>query len=96
MATQVGVVSVFNHYPNGSMWTGSGERDEMKYVNFPKAFQNPPKVVAAISTLDGTGSSVRVSVSCQDITDHGFNLKVVTWADTKLATVSATWFASDG
>lgn len=95
MATQIGVVNVFNHFPNGTMWTGNGERDETKYVRFSKPFPKTPKVVAAISSLDGTGSSVRVTVSCQDITDHGFNAKVTTWSDTKLATISVAWFATD-
>ncbi|HEY0027005.1 MAG TPA: H-type lectin domain-containing protein [Allosphingosinicella sp.] len=95
MSTQIGMESIFSQYPNGPMWTGNGPRSVTKDVKFRCPFACPPQVVASISTLDaGNAANTRVSVTCQAITTTGFQIKVETWADTKLAMVAVAWVAN--
>jgi hypothetical protein len=97
MAVLTGSAGVFSHYPNGYMWTGSGERDVLKYVDFPTSFKRKPSVSAALATVDSSkDANLRVNVSVQDITNDGFNVRVGTWGDTKLAAVSISWIAVEG
>ena len=95
MPTQTGMTNIFNHYPDGYMWTGSGQREVVKYISFSPAFGGTPKVSAALSMVDGSNAAnLRVSVFVRDVTDHGFNAVVSTWADTKLAAASVSWIAT--
>jgi hypothetical protein len=94
MAVLTGSAGVFNHYPNGYMWTGSGEREVVKYVPFPTPFDGPPSVLAALETVDDPHAAERqVNVDVQDVTNVGFHVRVSTSADTKLAAVSVAWLA---
>jgi hypothetical protein len=96
MPVQMGNVAVFSHYPNQYMWTGNGPREVVKNVAFPKPFKGTPKVTAALSAVDASkGSNLRVVVSCDAITDHGFNIKVSTYADSAIASASVSWIATD-
>jgi hypothetical protein len=94
MAVLTGSAGVFNHYPNGYMWTGSGEREVVKYVPFPKPFDEPPSVMAALETVDDPNAAERhVNVDVQDVSTDGFHVRVSTSADTKLAAASVAWLA---
>lgn len=97
MAVLTGSVGVFSHYPNGYMWTGSGEREVVKYVSFKTPFNGKPSVSAALAMVDGSNAAnLRVNLTVQDVTNDGFNVRVSTWADTKLAAVSISWIAVQG
>ena len=94
MAVLTGSAGVFNHYPNGYMWTGSGEREVVKYVPFPTPFDGPPSVMAALETVDDPHAAKRqVDVDVQNVSNVGFQVRVSTSADTKLATASVVWLA---
>lgn len=94
MAVLTGSAGVFNHYPNGYMWTGSGEREVVKYVPFPTPFDAPPSVLAALETVDDRHAAKRqVNVDVQDVTNDGFHVRVSTSADTRLAAASVAWLA---
>lgn len=54
MVVLTGSASVFAHYPNGYMWTGSGEREVVKYVDFAKSFNGKPSVSAALAMVDSS------------------------------------------
>jgi hypothetical protein len=97
MVVLTGSAGVFSHYPNGYMWTGSGEREVVKYVGFSKPFNGKPSVSASLAMVDSSnGANLRVNVSVQDVTNDGFNVRVATWGDTKLAGVSISWIAVRG
>ena len=96
MPVQMGTTSVFSHYPNQYMWTGTGPREVVKNIPFPKPFKGTPKVTAALSAIDASnGRNLRVVVTCDAITDHGFNVRVATYADTAIAAASISWIATD-
>ena len=92
MAVLTGSAGVFNHYPNGYMWTGSGEREVVKYVPFPTPFDAPPSVLAALETVDDAAKR-QVNVDVQDVSNDGFYVRVSTSADTRLAAASVAWLA---
>jgi H-type lectin domain-containing protein len=98
MTTRVGNVIVFSQWPNGPMWTGNGPRSVVKTVTFPAgSFGSPPQVTGAISSLDsGNAANTRVTVNILNITATKFDIKVDTWADTKLAQVGVSWVAYSG
>ena len=94
MAVLTGSAGVFNHYPNGYMWTGTGEREVVKYVPFPTPFDAPPSVLAALETVDDPHPAMRqVNVDVQNVTNDGFHVRVSTSADIKLAAASVVWLA---
>ena len=94
MAVMTGSAGVFNHYPNGYMWTGSGEREVVKYVAFPTPFDGPPSVLAALERVeDPHPAKPEISVDVQDVTNDGFHVRISTSADTKLAAASVAWLA---
>ena len=94
MAVLTGSAGVFNHYPNGYMWTGSGEREVVKYVAFPTPFDGPPSGMAALETVDDPQTAKRqVSVDVQNVSTDGFHVRVSTSADTRLAAASVAWLA---
>ena len=95
MPTQLGTVGVFDHYPGGFMWTGSGPREVVKYVSFPAPFSGTPKVAASVASVDSSNAAnLRISVNVQDVTDHGFYVRVLTCADTRLASAAISWIAT--
>ena len=95
MPTQTGTTSVFGQYPNGYMWTGNGSREVVKFISFSPPFSGTPRVSAALPMIDGSHqANLRVAVTVSDVTDHGFNVRVSTWADTKLAAASVSWVAA--
>lgn len=92
----VGTETIFWHWPSGPMWTGSGQRDFVKTVQMPAGWFNggPPEVIAALSGLDASSdTNVRVSVTVENVTKTSFDVKVSTWADTRLAMAAVTWVA---
>lgn len=94
MAVLTGSAGVFNHYPNGYMLTGSGEREVVKYIPFPTPFDGPPSVLATLETVDESNAAERrVNVDVQDVTNDGFHVRVSASADTKLAAASVAWLA---
>lgn len=94
MQVETKTVSVFSHYPNGNMWTGSGSRSEDVHVDFSTKFRNPPAVTVALSQVDaGNAANLRVNAHVTHVTDDHCTIRVDTWADTKLASVAVTYVA---
>lgn len=90
-----GKVEVFNHYPNGYMWTGTGPREIDAVIQFQAGFRREPVVQASIAALDsGNIANTRVDVNIIAVTRDNFVVRVTTWADTKLATVHVSWTAT--
>jgi hypothetical protein len=94
MPTQIGTKTLFWHYPNQYMWTGNGNRQYVDFIVFDQPFNGTPKVIAAISGLDGSNqANLRVNVRVDWTTPWFFRVVCDTWADTKLAMVSIAWTA---
>ena len=91
---RIGVVS-FNYWQTGHVFeTGSGPREDSRWVSFSQPFSRTPKVFVAIKLLDSSkDANLRIDTNARDITRYGFRLKVNTWADTKIYAVSTSWLA---
>ena len=86
----------FSDGGSGQMWAGSGPRHRTVHVDFPRPFASPPTVVVAMSGLDAassSASSVRISVSAQNVTARGFDIDFHTWADSRIWSTSVVWVA---
>jgi len=75
------------------MWNGSGDRTCKIFVKFDHEFRNVPTINHSLNGLDASGSSNRVNVWIQDITQSGFSIGIFTWNDTKLYGVFVDWIA---
>jgi hypothetical protein len=61
-------------------------------VNFPRTFESQPKVVVGIRQLDISGNW-QIRVYATDIDTKGFTIHAITWGNTNLHSVQATWIA---
>ena len=82
-------------YPSGDWWTGSGPREVTKHIDFPAgAFTQSPAVIAAISNLDaGNAANLRIDAQVTSVSKTHCDIRISTWADTKIASVVVSWMA---
>lgn len=74
--------------------TNTGERAMTVEVNFTKPFEVKPKVILSVTQLDSDkGFNTRYNVEVLSISRDGFTVKIRTWADTKIFTISGYWLA---
>ena len=86
----------FSDGGSGHMWAGSGPRNRIVHVDFPRPFAAKPTVLVAISSLDAasnSASSVRISVTAQNVTERGFDVNFHTWADSRIWSTNVMWVA---
>jgi hypothetical protein len=87
-------------YQENADWTlttGTGQRTYRAAVTFNSPFLVAPIVTLAISGLDvAAANNNRVRLVAENITVNGFDLVFVTWYDTILYSVWATWTAIGG
>lgn len=92
-----GEVTVFSHYPDQFMWTGTGTRHVDMIVTFDDAgpaYIADPIVHVGISAFDADHDrNARISASVIDVTIENFTVRVTTHVDTKLAHVNVSWLA---
>jgi len=78
-------------------WTlhlGSGYRTYQAHVTFPKGFSQIPVVITALRSIDDSpATGTRLTVFAQQITTTGFDMVVLTWADSIVYGTAATWIA---
>ena len=76
------------------MWTGSGDRKRVRHITFDSPFRAAPVVQASFSLVDAdTGPFLRAECRAENITATGFDLVVITWADSRLARIRLAWIA---
>jgi len=97
MTTEMGVISANNTTtPGWGLNIGSGERFVDIYQKFDNIFSKTPKVIVTLSRLDASvGTDVRIAVTARDIDSNSFNLRILTWSDTLIYGVDASWIATD-
>ncbi len=91
---QSGVVS-FSYWQTGHAFeTGSGARNDYRWVAFSPPFTSTPKVVVSLKTLDADKNiNLRIDTNANYVSKYGFWLYVNTWADTKIYAVATSWVA---
>lgn len=83
--------------PGWNLSTGTGERIFLSPdIKFSLPFSAPPHVVLALNSLDSDhATNLRVVLEPYDVEADEFNIKIRTWDDTVLSSVSVTWIAHD-
>jgi hypothetical protein len=77
-----------------NMDKNTGERTMTVDVEFPKPFDTKPTVVLAVTQIDtDKDSNSRYNVEAISVSRDGFTLKVRTWADSKVYSLSGYWMA---
>jgi hypothetical protein len=64
------------------------------WVEFKTKFMEPPKVLSTISSVDfAKGVDHRINTKVNNVTKEGFSLDLITWCDTSISKVEASWIA---
>jgi len=73
----------------------SGKRGlSKKRIDFKTKFMEPPKVLSTISSVDfAKGVDHRINTKVNNVTKEGFSLDLITWCDTRISKVEASWIA---
>ena len=90
-----GDVVLFKDYEDGGeMWTGTGQRERRRRVEFSEPFHSRPTVQVSLSLWDVDASTImRADISADSVSKSGFDLVFRTWGDTKVARVRMAWTA---
>ncbi|HEX3852260.1 MAG TPA: H-type lectin domain-containing protein [Polyangiaceae bacterium] len=63
-------------------------------ISFERAFSAPPVVQVGVVGLDASkDDNLRFSLRAEQISAHGFTLRVETWLNTKIWSVEISWLA---
>lgn len=80
--------------PSFSLDKNTGERSATLEINFDKRFNVKPNIFLSLSQLDASKeSNLRYRIEAVSVTREGFVLKISTWADSKLFSLSGYWLA---
>lgn len=91
---QSGTWSVNPSVAGYNMDKNTGERTMTVDVEFPKPFETKPTVFLSVTQLDADkDANSRYNVEAISVSRDGFTLKVRTWADSKVYSISGYWLA---
>lgn len=91
---QSGSWSVSPSISNYSLDSNNGERSMTIELSFKDSFELKPRVFLSITQLDADRkTNVRYSVEAFSVSRDGFTLKVKTWGDSKIFSISGCWVA---
>jgi len=90
-----GSVLLFNDFKHdGQMWTGEGDRELRRLIEFSESFLTAPAVKVGLSMWDADHTvNQRMDIVSENITAKGFDLVFRTWGDTRIARARAEWMA---
>lgn len=91
---QMGSWSVTKTLPAYSLDQNNGERSMTIKINFEKSFSKTPQVIFSVTQIDADRlTNIRYSVDALSVSRDGFTLKVSTWSDSKIFSISGRWLA---
>ncbi len=74
--------------------TNTGERSMTVEVEFPKPYDVKPKVIISVTQVDtDKGFNSRYNVEVLSVSRDGFTIKIRTWADSKIYSISGYWLS---
>jgi hypothetical protein len=77
-----------------SLDKNNGDRSMTLEIKFDEPFQNIPHILLSISQLDADkDSNIRYKAEAFSISRDGFTLKVQTWSDSRIFSISGYWLA---
>ena len=90
-----GEIVLFEHFnSDGPMWSGHGPREVVQPVIFDEPFTDLPAVTLGLVMWDiAEGSNSRIDLGTQTISTRGFEIRLRTWGDTRIARVRVSWQA---
>ena len=92
--TYMGTWSVKENQPGYNLHTGSGERMTTYSVKFPKPFDKTPKIFLSVTQFDAFhNNNIRYNVEVMSVNTEGFKIKIRTWYDSKIYSISGFWLA---
>ena len=87
----------YQENPDWTLATGTGVRTYRAAVTFNSPFLGAPQVTLALRGLDVAAvNNNRINLVAENITVNGFDIVFITWADTVVYGVWATWTAIGG
>ena len=95
IGVEQGDVVLFSDFEDGGeMWSGEGTRERRQGITFSERFSGAPAVHVGLTLYDMDSSrNLRADVSADNITETGFELVFLTWADSRVARVRIGWTA---
>jgi hypothetical protein len=74
--------------------TNTGERAMTIEVNFKNPYDVKPKVMLSVTQIDADkGFNSRYNVEVLSVSRDGFTVKIRTWADSKVYSISGYWLS---
>lgn len=71
-----------------------GNRTVNDYIPFPTAFAGTPTVAVSLNRIDmDKGNNFRILTGTDTVNASGFELVLMTWADSKVYSAGITWIA---
>ena len=91
---QSGTWAITPATPGFSLDKSTGERTMTIDVDFNKPFDTRPNVVLSVTQIDADKDfNQRYNVEAISVSRDGFTLKIRTWADSKVYSLSGFWMA---
>ncbi|MBS4035774.1 MAG: H-type lectin domain-containing protein [Ignavibacterium sp.] len=91
---QSGTWSIGPSTPQYSLSKSTGERTMTVDIDFNEAFNSKPNVVLSVTQIDADKEfNQRYNVEAISVSRDGFTLKIRTWADSKIFSISGFWMA---
>ena len=76
------------------MINSKGDRKYSKKINFKKIFKSKPNVIVSLKGIDSANSAyTRINLFAKNISNTGFDLECLTWENSVIYGVYASWIA---
>jgi hypothetical protein len=93
-SVQSGTWSITPATPGFSLDKSTGERTMTIDIDFNKPFDTKPNVVLSVTQIDADKEfNQRFNVEAMSVSRDGFTIKIRTWADSKVYSISGFWVA---
>ncbi|MDY0081911.1 MAG: H-type lectin domain-containing protein [Ignavibacteriaceae bacterium] len=77
-----------------SLDKNNGDRNMTLEIQFDKSFEKAPQILLSVSQLDADkNSNSRYKAEAVSVSKDGFTIKVRTWADSRIFSISGYWLA---
>ena len=85
----------FYKWPDAKhMINSKGDRKYSKKINFKKKYKSKPNVIVSLKGIDSANNAyTRINLFTENISNTGFDLGCLTWDDSSLYGVYASWIA---
>lgn len=93
-SVQSGTWSITPATPNYSLDKSTGERTMTIDIDFNKPFDTKPNIALSVTQIDSDKEfNQRFNIEAISVSRDGFTIKIRTWADSKIYSVSGFWIA---